>query len=47
MIVSISDPQQMLPLPKVAAEAHALRFSKRRDDTPLDLLAALSSVFAS
>jgi hypothetical protein len=36
---SISDPQQILPLAKVALEPHALGDPKRRDDASLDFLA--------
>ena len=36
---SISDPQQLLPLAKVALETHALGDSKARNDASLDLLA--------
>ena len=43
---SISDPQQVLPLAKVALEAHALGNLEARDDAPLDLLAGLSGRFA-
>jgi hypothetical protein len=37
------DSQQILPLPKIALEAHAFGDLKSRDDTSLDVLAALSS----
>jgi hypothetical protein len=36
----------VLPLPEFALEAHALGDLKRRDDTPLNLLAGLSGVLA-
>ena len=42
----MSNPQEVLPLSKVALEAHALGGLKCRDDTPLDLLAGLSGSFA-
>ena len=42
---SITDPQQILPLAKLALEAHALGDAEARDDAPLDLLAALSGSF--
>jgi hypothetical protein len=38
---SISDPQQVFPLLKVALEAHAFGDLKGRDDARLDLLAGL------
>jgi hypothetical protein len=41
----IVNSQQVLPLAKVAVEAHALGDPKRRDDASLDLLAALSGSF--
>jgi hypothetical protein len=44
---SISDPQQVLPLAKVALKAYALGHLKRRDDAPLDLLAGFSGALAS
>ena len=37
--ISISNPQQFLPLTQLALEAHALGDPKRSDDAPLDLLA--------
>ena len=43
---SIANAQQVLPLAKVTVEPHALGNLKRRDETSLDLLAALSSAFA-
>ena len=43
---SISDPQQILPLPQPAFEAQALGHPKRRDHAPLDCLAALSGSLA-
>ena len=43
---SISDPQEALPLAKVALKAHAFGDLEYRDDTPLDLLAGLSGGFA-
>jgi hypothetical protein len=43
---SIADPQQMLPLPELALEAHAFSDLKCRDDTPLDLLPRLSGCLA-
>jgi hypothetical protein len=39
---SISDPQEVLPLSKVALEADALRDLERRDHAALHLLSALS-----
>jgi hypothetical protein len=39
---AIANSQQVLPLAKVALEAHAFGDLKRRDDTSLDLLPALS-----
>ena len=42
---SISDPQQILPLPQFPFEAQALGDPKRRDDAPLDLLAGLPGSF--
>ena len=44
--LSYSNPKQVLPLAKFALEAHALGDLKRRDDTPLDLLAGLPGCFA-
>ena len=43
---SIADAQRVLPLPKVAFEAHALGDLKRRDDAPLYLFARLPGSFA-
>ena len=43
---SIAHPQQLLPLPKVALEAHALRDPEARDDIPLDLFPGLPGGFA-
>jgi hypothetical protein len=43
---SISDPQQVFPLAKVALEAHALGDLKCRDDAALDLLSTLACPFA-
>ena len=43
---SISNPQQVLPLAKLALEAHAFGDLEGRDDAPLDLLARLSGGFA-
>jgi hypothetical protein len=42
-----ANPQQVLPLAKVALESHALGNLKRRDDAALDLLSGLSGAFAS
>ena len=47
MIASIADPQQFLPLSKVALEAHALGDSKRYNHAPLDLPAGLSGSLGS
>ena len=44
---SIANSQQLLPLPKVAFESHALGHLKRRDDAALDLLAGFSGALAS
>jgi len=44
---SISDPQEVLPLAKLALEAHALGDLECRDHAPLDLLAGLAVVKAS
>ena len=38
---SISNPEQVLPVAKLAFEAHALGYPEGRDDAPLDLLASL------
>ena len=43
---SISDPQQVFPLPDFAFEAHALGNLKGGDDASLDCLAALACPFA-
>jgi hypothetical protein len=45
--LSISDPQQLLPLPKVAFEAHAFGNLESRDDASLDLLPAFSRSITS
>ena len=43
---SISDPQQALPLAKIALEAYALRDLECRDHASLDLLAGFACCFA-
>src|SRR4029077_73402 len=43
---SITDPQEVLPLSKVALEAHACDNPEARDDAPLNFLAGLASGFA-
>jgi len=40
--ISIADTQQVLPLPKVALETHALGNLKRRYDASLDVLGSLA-----
>jgi hypothetical protein len=44
---SVRDPQQVLPLPEVTLESHALGNLKCRDHAAFDLLAGLSSAIAS
>ena len=44
--ISVPNPQQLLPLPEFALEAHALRYPKRRDHATFDCLAALSGSLA-
>ena len=46
MQFSISDPQQVLPLAKIALKADALGYPECRDGTPLDLLDGLPGSFA-
>ena len=43
---SITNPQQVFPLAKIAFEFQALRNLEARDDAPLDLLAGLPGSFA-
>ena len=42
----MSNPQEVLPLAKIALKAHALGNLERRDHAPFDLLAGLSGSFA-
>ena len=44
--ISISNPQQFLPLSKVALEPDALGDLERRDQTSFDLLATFSGMIA-
>ena len=44
--ISISNPQQFLPLAKLALEPDALGDLERRDQTSFDLLAAFAGVIA-
>ena len=43
---SVPNPQQVLPLPYIALEAHTFGNLKRRDHAPLDLLPRLPASFA-
>jgi hypothetical protein len=44
--VLFADPEQVLPLAKIALKAHALGNQEACDDTPLNLLSGLSGSFA-
>ena len=44
---SIFNPEQVLPLSKLALKAHTLRDPEARDDAPFDLLAGLASRFTA